>query len=426
MMKNILPATIILLLLAAGCGKKERLSDKNLAEIYTTSSNAPEPDYVVFHRTPSKSEVHYRIDNRSVAYAPSESGKVMAQMKIRWELFENFESKVMTDSSSFVLIDSIGNDGIYELTGMFEINVVSPKKYILKVILTDLNRDLSVISFVQIDKSNEENRQNFKVLLAENNSILFRNYIYPGEKVIIQYNKKEGRKKLFGHYFDHKFPIAPPPFSSYSRRPFDYKTYKPFYLTLDENGQTTFSTDRTGFYHLTFSEESKTGLTLFNYGNEFPEIDRPEEMLATMRFILTKKEYNNYLGYSDKKKAIDEFWLKTAAGDPDKARKLIRTYYNRVENANRFFTSYKEGWKTDRGIIYIVFGPPDVVYRSTNGESWVYGEEKNQRSVNFNFSRVINPFSDNDYILTRSTVYKNPWYRTVDAWRQGRINSSTY
>jgi hypothetical protein len=31
-----------------------------------------------------------------------------------------------------------------------------------------------------------------------------------------------------------------------------------------------------------------------------------------------------------------------------------------------------------------------------------------------------NPLTDNDYQLRREVQYKAPWYKAVEAWRQGR------
>ena len=39
----------------------------------------------------------------------------------------------------------------------------------------------------------------------------------------------------------------------------------------------------------------------------------------------------------------------------------------------------------------------------------------------FLFIKVQNPFSDNDFRLTRSPLLKNPWYNMVDNWRKGKI-----
>jgi hypothetical protein len=50
----------------------------------------------------------------------------------------------------------------------------------------------------------------------------------------------------------------------------------------------------------------------------------------------------------------------------------------------------------------------------------VYGEDASYKSLSFVFVKVINPFSENDYQLNRSDMFKDEWYKSVDAWRQGR------
>jgi hypothetical protein len=42
-------------------------------------------------------------------------------------------------------------------------------------------------------------------------------------------------------------------------------------------------------------------------------------------------------------------------------------------------------------------------------------------SVVYLFSKVSNPFTDNDFELERSQIFKQFWYTSVDAWRQGRV-----
>ncbi|MGZ4158392.1 MAG: GWxTD domain-containing protein, partial [Bacteroidia bacterium] len=117
--------------------------------------------------------------------------------------------------------------------------------------------------------------------------------------------------------------------------------------------------------------------------------------------------------------SIEKFWL-ACTGSQDRAKEIIRKYYNRVKDANLFFTSYIEGWKTDRGMIYLIYGAPNVIYRTANAEVWTYGEENNINSLSYSFLKVNNPFSDNDYTLERSSVYKQSWGSAVDIWRQGR------
>jgi GWxTD domain-containing protein len=59
---------------------------------------------------------------------------------------------------------------------------------------------------------------------------------------------------------------------------------------------------------------------------------------------------------------VHHFWRDKM--DSTTAQKVAAKYYRRVRQANRLFTSYKEGWKTARGTFYVLFGPPDKVIYS--------------------------------------------------------------
>ncbi len=122
----------------------------------------------------------------------------------------------------------------------------------------------------------------------------------------------------------------------------------------------------------------------------------------------------------DLRKAVERFWM-DASGDRERAREAIRIYYGRVENANRHFTAQVEGWRTDRGLVHIIFGTPTSIYKSDTGETWIYGEENNLMSLTFTFNKRKGPFSDNDLVLDRDPMLKGAWYRNVESWRNGRV-----
>ena len=130
-------------------------------------------------------------------------------------------------------------------------------------------------------------------------------------------------------------------------------------------------------------------------------------MAHPLRYISTQKEYEELAQHekaADFQKAVDSFWLK-AAGSIERGQELVAGYYGRVQLANERFSSYVEGWKTDRGIIYTIYGPPSEVYRNDKGETWVYGSSSSMLSYTFNFIHVSNPFTDNDYALNRLSEY---------------------
>jgi GWxTD domain-containing protein len=162
------------------------------------------------------------------------------------------------------------------------------------------------------------------------------------------------------------------------------------------------------------------GLTLFTVDETFPGVGSSLEMIKCTRYIMFKEEFENCRDAVDKKKAIDDFWL-GIGGSQERAKELLRRYYGRVKEANKLYSSYTQGWKSDRGMIFIVLGPPANTFRNKNNEVWVYGNDANPNALRFIFNRTENPFSDNDYIMERSIMYKDSYHTAVEYWRQGLV-----
>jgi GWxTD domain-containing protein len=422
---HIIFAITILATALVGCRKGTSLSNTNLNEIYSSSVDLPQPQFKVFHLSDVKTEIYFKINNQKLTYGVSEStGKLQAAAKISWELFDSFESSQISDSGNVHMIDTVSNGAYHFLQGKISLNCAKGNHYQVKVKLRDENTGKEAINFIQIDKVNPLGYQNYKVTLAENNAILYRNYIYPNEKVIIEFNK-DLQQEMYVKYFPTKFSIASRPYSFDQPAPFNFNDFTTQTLNPADN-KIEVSFDKEGIYQFVQTKsERKSGLTLFMYNEQFPEINTLNQIIAPLRYITAKKEYQKLTQYQDLKKASDDFWIRCGK-DREKTKKLIKGYYGRVAYANSYFTSFKEGWKTDRGSIYIIFGPPAIVYKSLTGESWTYGEESQYQSLTFSFTRNDNPVTDNDYSLVRSSLYKNPYYRAADAWRQGKVESLDY
>jgi len=144
----------------------------------------------------------------------------------------------------------------------------------------------------------------------------------------------------------------------------------------------------------------------------FPEYRRLQELIAPLRYITSQKEYK--VVESGGKKAFDDFWIRTYS-TKQLAVSAIRSYYNRVEQSNIFFTNYKQGWKTDQGMIYIVFGPPREVYRGPRTERWVYGD-----GSEFTFTRISTLFTDALYTLIRNRAYEEKWFTQIARIRNNK------
>ena len=78
------------------------------------------------------------------------------------------------------------------------------------------------------------------------------------------------------------------------------------------------------------------------------------------RELRTDEERNHF---------IEQFWLRRdpTPGTPENEYK--EEHYRRIQYANDHFGSTVPGWKTDRGRIYIVFGPPDERHEYRNGDA---------------------------------------------------------
>jgi hypothetical protein len=97
----------------------------------------------------------------------------------------------------------------------------------------------------------------------------------------------------------------------------------------------------------------------------------------------------------------------------------MRNYFRQVELANRYFTSYKEGWKTDRGMVYIVFGLPTEVAKIEDREVWTY--RRDDLRTTFTFMKSSSVFDPDNYVLIRDKKYQQMWYETIDKWRNARF-----
>ena len=61
----------------------------------------------------------------------------------------------------------------------------------------------------------------------------------------------------------------------------------------------------------------------------------------------------------EREKFIEQFWLRRDPTPGTPENEFQQEHYRRIQYANDHFASTRVGWKTDRGRIYIMFGPPD-------------------------------------------------------------------
>jgi GWxTD domain-containing protein len=65
----------------------------------------------------------------------------------------------------------------------------------------------------------------------------------------------------------------------------------------------------------------------------------------------------------ERKKRFQEFWQKRDPDPRTAQNELMEEYYARVSYANEHFSHFVDGWRTDMGMVYIRFGPPENIER---------------------------------------------------------------
>jgi GWxTD domain-containing protein len=158
----------------------------------------------------------------------------------------------------------------------------------------------------------------------------------------------------------------------------------------------------------------------------YPSLRTPRELAAPLAYLMGKDEYEELMNIEDDvqlKKAIDRFWLSNIKNSKI-AQNVIELYYERVEEANKQFANYKEGWKTDMGMIYILFGPPWYTFTSLDETQWSYSHNLYEFESNFFFvaPKIKNkffPFTNN--LLSRTQQYYQVEYQQIQLWLSGTI-----
>ncbi len=130
-----------------------------------------------------------------------------------------------------------------------------------------------------------------------------------------------------------------------------------------------------------------------------------------MKYILTSSERKNAKGKKGKdlENIFLQYWDKRDPTPETNLNELMEEYYIRVNYVNEYFNmSWKEGWETDFGMIYILFGPPDEIQRSnvnssntTTYQVWYYNRINKQfvfKDQNgFGDYRLDRPFIGSSY-----------------------------
>jgi len=221
---------------------------------------------------------------------------------------------------------------------------------------------------------------------------------------------------VYCFYYDHYFDEALPPMVIEDQRAGrDLQIDSVFTVQLDE----TFTFTRQGLYFFQKDSSSANGITIRVQDKYFPLLKTFDEVLPPLIYISTRTETEKIRTAPNPQQAFENYWIDLVQ-IPNLATSTVHKYYERVEAANYLFTTFEEGWKSDMGLIYIIYGPPNDVYKSEEIIDWLYSQDLSMPNIRFSFYKVKNVFTDRHYTLLRKKDYDKNWFKSVELWREGK------
>jgi GWxTD domain-containing protein len=388
-MKNMI---FILLLIISTPSFAQALRDINFNYLY-------EPHNVSFDiktvRDNDRWTVFYKLECVDTAMYTDE-------FSIAWETRKNFNEKEGISLAKETVQFQVLNSDKHKQIGKLSVDPADQN-----IIVAKINHRLfqsPLLFFKVLDPKYPVNAW----LKSQDDAVIFNAYINLTQTVSIQ-GFKAG-DSLFVSYYNDPFPAAAPAFAegpvkvSKEMRPDST-------FTISADRFVTFN--KTGLY-LVQKDTAASSAMAFRVENAYPKFIHLDDLAGPLTYVSTRLESDKLRQADTDKKKFDKVVLDITR-DAERARNFMRTYFRRTERANVHFTSYKEGWKTDRGMIYLVYGPPQKILKHSDREEWFYGKN------NLTFVKAGTLFDPDNYVLLRNKRFKDQWYEQVDLVRSSRF-----
>ncbi len=385
----------------------------NYADLYDPGSSNINPQVRAYHASIDETFIFFSLNLDNMMPTPG-NDQVQGgglRLVIKYAI-RNAKTKEIADSAT--LNYSFNKEERGRFINYFPVPLKAGQNYFASVIFGDDNKKSYKRSVFTIDKTHPGNETYFfPEYITPERAPLFNNYASGKRNIRISAGLIPADSVFLLRYpVDSLCPAAP----YVTGQPIS-NTSPPEFISHYRFGD-TISLDTPGFYFFTADTAVTNGLGIYRESVFFPWIRQAADMVNPVKYISNTKEYENILSHEDTKLAVDKFWY-SIGETKDRAEELIRIYYNRVQLANRFFTGKKAGWRTDRGMVYVVFGAPHEVYKDAGKEKWVYGADDNYQGLVFNFMHDSTSLSNNSFLLIRDKRYKDAWMKAVQSWRKG-------
>ncbi len=139
-------------------------------------------------------------------------------------------------------------------------------------------------------------------------------------------------------------------------------------------------------------------------------------------YIITDEERKAFKQLNtdeERENFVEQFWLRRDPTPDTEENEFKEEHYRRIAYANEHYASGIPGWKTDRGRVYIVYGPPDEIESHPSGGTYERPiEEGGGETSTYPFEdwryRYIDGIGTNIVIEFVDTTMTGEYHMTMD------------
>ena len=405
-------ATVALLALLAGCAPRATVSRYNLEHVYDAKAPVALTHRILDGNQFARFYLAFQFRN----LAPGATAEVVAQRyQASYTLTSGYTSQDALQRDTLDL-QRLMSDGPRHTLAF---NIKKPDNLptgLMVVTLTDKTTGGSIFFDIPVGFNALPVTGRFLLFNRQGTRPVYAPYMREGDTVSIRSLTVQSQPLFMRHYATPALPAAPPmSVSVYIQNSAVGPTHT---YPITQNNIVVFS--QPGYYFFTDDTVANQGFGMLVEPARYPRLTKAPELVPPLTYITTRAERARLLQSPNPKLALDNFWLDISS-NKDYARRLIKGYYEFVEEANQYFADYREGWKTDRGMVFIIFGRPTEVIRDDGTETWWYEERQINPEIRFVFERRKATQGAQTWELRRNADYDRFWYATVDQWRKGNV-----
>jgi len=394
----------------ASCKLVKPISEVNMAHVY--ARNAPASLRFSMAASPSNMLVFCRVS----FFNP----EVSAEKPAFWEKYKmDFQVRSGYESSTCLFSDSIRPEMLIRGSGSSPVFQISlPESASDRVLLIRIRQRYARDEYLfdcRIPGDEHAEPNPFCLFSAGGKIPVTEKYARVGDTLMLR-SFDYRKTSMQANFIPFSPAVAMPPMATVPLLETEPAQIYPVSIGLNE--PRVFK--QPGYYFITDSS-GKAGFGFAITSGDYPLVSTASELIDPMVYISTRDERKTLLLADNSKQALDQFWLKISP-QKDRARELIKKYFLNIEDANRYFTTERQGWKTDRGMVMAIYGPPYLVFRNEDSETWIYEKGTNLESTVFYFFRKKGDNYSDIWELKRLGDYDRVWYGVVDLWRKGSID----